>query len=383
MSFYDTMDTEFLCKLKKRYLKKVSDAPGGLIETLDESGELHSINGAPSKICLVDDVLFLYWHDHGVLQSFNDKPAIVEFTTNTKWFCFDTKWYEKGELHRIGGPAVVRHDLCYTSCCLVEHYYENGELHRIGGPAVLEVKDDDGRETRKEEYYERGVAHRLDGPAIVSLCDGDSSMQWLERGRLHRQFFPAVIKHEREDLIDVSYYNQGKLRISSGNVFERARITLHKGNRLKAIRYVEPEEGDSRRLVSSCVFHKNGLLKTIVWNKSTRIDEPLLVSWNSRGIIKRVMYDSRLEDWDVLEPCDIRYVSGEITRVGFMSQGKMHNVIGPSIVNYDKNGEQREVYYHIMGVACSSVDEWREKARIFAREEKNQSMGILTTDISI
>ena len=37
---------------------------------------------------------------------------------------------EKGELHRVGGPAVILADV-------TKKYHINGKLHRVGGPAVI------------------------------------------------------------------------------------------------------------------------------------------------------------------------------------------------------------------------------------------------------
>ena len=58
----------------------------------------------------------------------------------------------KGQLHRVDGPAVEHSDG-------TKYWYINRELHRIDGPAI---EYSNGR----KEWYVNGVCHRLDGPAI-------------------------------------------------------------------------------------------------------------------------------------------------------------------------------------------------------------------------
>lgn len=59
---------------------------------------------------------------------------------------------EKGELHRLGGPAIEWSGGGGS-------WYLNGELHRLNGPAI---EWSNGR----KEWWLNGQRHRLDGPAI-------------------------------------------------------------------------------------------------------------------------------------------------------------------------------------------------------------------------
>lgn len=55
-----------------------------------------------------------------------------------------------------GGPAAIYFD------GRLEYYFE-GELHRIGGPAVVHIT----KQIYIVEYYEHGKRHRYDGPALI------------------------------------------------------------------------------------------------------------------------------------------------------------------------------------------------------------------------
>jgi hypothetical protein len=86
-----------------------------------------------------------------------------------------TEWWENGQRHRLGGPAVTEADGS-------EEWWENGLRHRLGGPAVTEA---DG----SEEWWENGLRHRLGGPAVI---EADDSEEWWENGQQHRLNGPAV-----------------------------------------------------------------------------------------------------------------------------------------------------------------------------------------------
>ena len=59
------------------------------------------------------------------------------------------------------------------------HYYnERGELHRLDGPAVIHP---DGYEA----WYRNGIRHRLDGPAINNQYTGYKA--WYDNGELIKQ----------------------------------------------------------------------------------------------------------------------------------------------------------------------------------------------------
>lgn len=82
---------------------------------------------------------------------------------------------EDGELHRIGGPAII-----YDSG--VKNWYRNGKLHREDGPAM---EYPGGRAC----WFLDGFLHRTDGPAIIQ--PGLYS-RWYINDELHRDDGPAV-----------------------------------------------------------------------------------------------------------------------------------------------------------------------------------------------
>lgn len=57
-----------------------------------------------------------------------------------------------GRLHRLDGPAVIRH----TG---TKSWYRHGSLHRDGEPAI---NHSDG----SKSWYQNGLLHREDGPAV-------------------------------------------------------------------------------------------------------------------------------------------------------------------------------------------------------------------------
>jgi hypothetical protein len=73
---------------------------------------------------------------------------------------------EKGECHRVDGPAVEYIDSS-------KEWFINGKLHRIDGPAI---EDTDGTKS----WWVDGQLHRVDGPAIEW---GDGSKFWYIDGK--------------------------------------------------------------------------------------------------------------------------------------------------------------------------------------------------------
>ena len=86
------------------------------------------------------------------------------------------RWYnDKGQLHRLGGPAVEWADGS-------KEWYVDGERHRLDGPAIEWA---DGSKT----WYVEGKLHRLDGPAIEKA---DGYKAWWVEGERHRLDGPAI-----------------------------------------------------------------------------------------------------------------------------------------------------------------------------------------------
>ena len=95
---------------------------------------------------------------------------------------------EKGDLHRLDGPAREYYD-GYKS------WWINGKVHREDGPAV---EWSDG--TKK--WYINGKLHRENGPAIEHY---DGSKQWCLNGDYYteQQWQQEVIKIKLERLINL------------------------------------------------------------------------------------------------------------------------------------------------------------------------------------
>lgn len=83
-----------------------------------------------------------------------------------------------GQLHRIHGPAVVRHTGTMRWC-----YY--GQLHRTNGPAVIWA---DG----EEWWYLNDLRHRADGPAVIYV--NGKCEWWLDGHYVTQQQFNEYIK---------------------------------------------------------------------------------------------------------------------------------------------------------------------------------------------
>jgi hypothetical protein len=64
---------------------------------------------------------------------------------------------------------------------MIEHRNEKGELHRVDGPAI---EDEDGYQV----WYLNGKRHRVDGPAIEY---GNGYREWWVDGKRHRTDGPA------------------------------------------------------------------------------------------------------------------------------------------------------------------------------------------------
>ncbi len=102
----------------------------------------------------------------------DDRWASSPTSDITGWMLWQTA---EGELHRVGGPAVIWVDG-------YQEWYLHGKRHRIDGPAVT-----DGH--GYEAWYLNGEEHRKDGPAVT---DSDGRLEWWEHGHLHRLDGPAI-----------------------------------------------------------------------------------------------------------------------------------------------------------------------------------------------
>lgn len=84
-----------------------------------------------------------------------------------------------GERHRDDGPATIHP--------VEKSWWRHGEVHRVGGPAVVNA---DGF----EQWVQDGRRHRVDGPAFVhrrSSRNGLLAGAWMVRGE--ELSFPQVL----------------------------------------------------------------------------------------------------------------------------------------------------------------------------------------------
>lgn len=238
---------------------------------------------------------------------------------------------------------------------------------------------------RRVSYYEKGKLHREDGPAFVKEDGVYMTQKWCKRGKLHRTGnLPAETNWSCDKVVDVVWKENGKNRIRTVSERVISKITYWHNWNSKGIQRVHYATSAEQRNVKELGFQEDGSLKTIKWTKSNNVGEALELEFNVNGQLIRVRYDSSREDWDVLEPCEILFdKKGRVKQEVFMKQGKKHSLVGPAVIKYDKNNVIKDETYYVMGKFYGSIEEWEEAGRVFAREEKNQSSGVVMTDISL
>ena len=95
------------------------------------------------------------------ITSGGDGPAKITVSANLK----SESWCYDGELHRIGGPAVIietyGNDQLLSK---VEQWYYGEKLHREEGPVNITMLP---MYTNQEWYYS-GYRHRTDGPSVLT-----------------------------------------------------------------------------------------------------------------------------------------------------------------------------------------------------------------------
>lgn len=83
----------------------------------------------------------------------------------------------KNKLHRTGGPAVDQPTL--------KKYYKRGLLHRVSGPAVIRVQV--AGNWKEESYYQGGVLHNTEGPAVRVTDTKQVRETWMQEGKYYRE----------------------------------------------------------------------------------------------------------------------------------------------------------------------------------------------------
>jgi hypothetical protein len=156
---------------------------------------------------------------------------------------------KKGELHRVGGPAVITHT---ENGPVEKKWYQNNQLHRVGGPAVESSYGDQwwykkgklhrdgdkpawigwtpnagGYDERIKVWSKNGKTHRDgDKPARIVFQSSDDSPryeeQWFKKGKEHRDGDkPSFINHfeDNNERLTVSlkrWMKNGKLHRGQG-----------------------------------------------------------------------------------------------------------------------------------------------------------------------
>lgn len=140
-----------------------------------------------------------------------DGPAFV-----TKDGC--EFWYVDGKKHREDGPASIYKNGSWGQTMMT--WYKDGKKHREDGPAYIivslnkELKDVYGI---SYEWYLEGEQHRVDGPAS-EYVNGDK--RWFVNDKLHREDGPAVEKRNKK-----KWYKHGKLHRLDGPAYELVGLT--------------------------------------------------------------------------------------------------------------------------------------------------------------
>lgn len=81
-------------------------------------------------------------------------------------------WLKDERFHRVTGPARIWFSGSSING-VKEKWYINGQLHRIGGPAVI------GNNGIFKEWWVNGLRHREDGPAVIF---SDGTQIWFRKG---------------------------------------------------------------------------------------------------------------------------------------------------------------------------------------------------------
>lgn len=172
-----------------------------------------------------------YTFKDGKLHSYNDQPAIAEYS-NKKFM-----WYNEGKMHRDNKPAYI--------CKNKVKFYQNDKLHRVGAPAVYTKQ--------KVVFYQNNKIHRDNGPAVI-YRNGD--YEWRIKNKLHRaDNKPAV------------FYT---------NLFNKQKILKY-----VIINHLTLKSDLPKYYVQ---FNENGKLKFAVIDGLLKIDENRIIIYKSKHV---------------------------------------------------------------------------------------------------
>jgi hypothetical protein len=101
-----------------------------------------------------------------------DKPAVIDPNGSLMW-------YHRGELHReCDKPALIDCNRSGGGLCI--SWYRWGNLHRDGGPAVIRIYPGSPSQGPTYEWWRNGEYHRDDGPAVIH---SDGTLSWYQDGK--------------------------------------------------------------------------------------------------------------------------------------------------------------------------------------------------------
>ncbi len=238
-----------------------------------------------------------------------------------------TTFYYKGEIHRVGGPAIINYinetgDLCNES------WYQNGLIHRTDGFAFIEYFS--SGHIYQEIWYENGTAYREDGPYLI---------QYHENSKIHVIKWNNIDEKNNRPLCQL-FDENGELTVESwykhiegcddltcfcecnNNVLQRENGPVH-------------------------ILYNNGLILKEIWRRGKY---EYIKLYNSHGGIRveSYMLGNKLHRDD--GPAEIRYYdNGVIMHKKYMQNGVLHNENGPACVAYHNNGKLEEISWYING----------------------------------
>jgi hypothetical protein len=257
--------------------------------------------------------------------------------------------YQGGPLHRDDGPAVQYGDDGQ------KEWYQHGERHREGAPAI------EGAEGKY--WYRRGVLHREDGPAIEGK---DGLRQWYIHGELHRTDGPASIAPNG----DQEWFLDGELRRDDGPVIER-----HDGYKEWHV------NGQVHREDGPAVEYPDGSVEWWRDNHYYREDGPA-IEWANGTRVWYLNQEVHREDG----PAIIWPLHQGVCNI-WVRHGKLHREDGPAIEqpywlhdddqydqepeyhNYDANGSPIQ---HIPDMWLNNTDNDVDSANLLELESRAQ-----------
>ena len=167
-----------------------------------QHGEYHR-DGGPA----IYNRNFMAWYQHGKLHR-DDGFALIYH--NPDQDCTEMIMFRNGKKHCETGPALLYvmgmpivwygnhlHMPNIEMKVLYEEWRLDDMVHRIDGPAFRH------RYTLElpwdEKWVQYGKKHRIDGPAVIEYVENEINVEeWWVAGLRHREDGPAIVNHSRK-----------------------------------------------------------------------------------------------------------------------------------------------------------------------------------------